>query len=340
MSRAWALKSTLWSNAIGPWIAFLCFACVQLFVAAGACAQSVGDQWVTLATATVDARTGHASIDLSKAKGAFRAVRIAVRSSAVALRNIELKYGDGTSLKERRALILRPNAPTRPIGSSSEDVFLDRIELTFRSVAGELDRATIAIEGLQSPQGAVAARTPSSPSRETEAKRRTEEEAARSVDSIEAKPPKPAVSEPAAQRPVRSTPDSWDVVPVFYGTDRNRAVSGTPNIYGTERARRLEVGRALVTVPKGHEVPNLERPWVYRLPFTQIVLAGGREDPKQHFTIMEVNPLTKEDFLRLVRERLGPSERYKDHALVFVHGFDSSFENALSYGPNCLRHEV
>jgi esterase/lipase superfamily enzyme len=119
------------------------------------------------------------------------------------------------------------------------------------------------------------------------------------------------------------------VVPVFYGTDRNRLELGASIVYGSERARRLELGRALVTVPKLHQIPNIERPWVFRLPFTQIVLHSEREDPNRHFTLKEVRPLTKEEFLRLVRERLGPSQSYKDHALVFVHGFNTSFEHAL-----------
>jgi len=124
-------------------------------------------------------------------------------------------------------------------------------------------------------------------------------------------------------------PQLWDVVPVFYGTDRDREERGAIAVYGAERARRLELGRALVTVPKVHQVPNIERPWVIRLPFTQIVLHREREDPNRHFTLKEVRPLTEDEFLRLVRARLGPSRSYKDHALVFVHGFNTSFEHAL-----------
>jgi esterase/lipase superfamily enzyme len=42
-----------------------------------------------------------------------------------------------------------------------------------------------------------------------------------------------------------------------------------------------------------------------------------------------VRSLSKDEFLALVRERLGPSSLYKGHALVFVHGFNTSFEYAL-----------
>ena len=35
------------------------------------------------------------------------------------------------------------------------------------------------------------------------------------------------------------------------------------------------------------------------------------------------------DFLNLVRQRLTASNRYKNHALVFVHGYNTSFDNAV-----------
>ena len=45
--------------------------------------------------------------------------------------------------------------------------------------------------------------------------------------------------------------------------------------------------------------------------------------------MQEIKSLSKEDFLSLVRERLANSRTFKDHALVFVHGYDTSFDNAL-----------
>ena len=112
-------------------------------------------------------------------------------------------------------------------------------------------------------------------------------------------------------------------MPVFFGTDRNRVEQAEPKIvYGSDRARRLELGRAFVTVPKSHEVPNIERPWVYQLPFTQIVLYSETEDPKSHFTLKEVRALSREEFQRSCASGSAPSKGYKDHALVFIHGFN------------------
>ena len=121
----------------------------------------------------------------------------------------------------------------------------------------------------------------------------------------------------------------WDVVPVFYGTDRVAEPQAERSSYTSGRGKRLELGRALVTVPKSHQVPQVERPWAYHLPFTSIVLYREREDANRHFTLKEVRRLTEGEFLALVRERIRQSRTYKDHALVFVHGFNTTFDNAL-----------
>ncbi len=121
----------------------------------------------------------------------------------------------------------------------------------------------------------------------------------------------------------------WDVIPVFYGTDREQQPSPTRVSYNEQRAHRLELGRALVTVPKSHQVPNIERPWVLHIPYFDITLNLETEDPNQHFTLQEVKALSRADFLAAVRERLMASSRFKDNAFVFVHGYNTSFENAL-----------
>ena len=129
----------------------------------------------------------------------------------------------------------------------------------------------------------------------------------------------------------RTTADetAWDVVPVFYGTDRAEIPLGRRAGYSAERGRRLDLGRALVTVPKSHQVPNVERPWALHIPYFDVAIYEEAEDPKKHFTLQEVKRLPQSDFLALVRERLLASSRFKDHAIIFVHGYNTSFDNAL-----------
>ena len=141
-----------------------------------------------------------------------------------------------------------------------------------------------------------------------------------------AAPEAPAASTEAADKEEEK---DWSVVPVFYGTDRQRTDTTERVTYDWQRGRKLELGRALVTIPKQHQVPMVERPWAIVIPYLDIKLYEAEEDPKKHFTLDEIKALTKEGFLKLVRERLGVSERFKDHALVFVHGYKTKFDNAL-----------
>ncbi len=161
-----------------------------------------------------------------------------------------------------------------------------------------------------------------------------------------APPPPPVVAAPSpAPPPVASAPrvrsiapggsagappaTDWDVVPVFYGTDRNRTERNKRIAYGSDRARRLELGQALVTVPKSHQIPTIERPWAIKVPYIDWTLYQETEDPKRHFTIQAINVLPKEQALALIRQRLAGSNTFKDQALVFIHGYNNQFDDAL-----------
>jgi len=172
---------------------------------------------------------------------------------------------------------------------------------------------------------------------ESEAHRRAEqaEAARRSAEIPKARSARPELPPPGPTSPTpppgaATLPEgAWDVVPVFYGTDRVRKEEPKRILYAGERARRLELGRALVTVPRTHQVPNIERPFAVRIPFTDILLYEQAEDPQQHFTLRELKALTRDQFLELVRERIGGGLAYRDQAVVFVHGYNTTFDYAL-----------
>jgi esterase/lipase superfamily enzyme len=148
-------------------------------------------------------------------------------------------------------------------------------------------------------------------------------------DPVGSGAPPPAGSPPPASggEEAKAAPGDWDVVPVYYGTDRTQTPNEKRLDYGSERGRRLELGRALVTVPKAHKVPSIERPWAIRM--FNVTLYEEAEDPNRHFTMDEIKALSEEEFLTLVKERLAASTRYKDHAFIFVHGYNTSFDYAI-----------
>jgi esterase/lipase superfamily enzyme len=141
----------------------------------------------------------------------------------------------------------------------------------------------------------------------------------------------PATSAPTAPAAPKKKEEEldWSVVPVFFGTDRQSTNTTTRVLYDWKRGRRLELGRALVTIPKKHEVPMVERPWALKIPYLDITLYEEAENPKEHFTLKEIKALTKAEFLDLVRKKLAASTRFKDHALIFVHGYKTKFDNAI-----------
>jgi esterase/lipase superfamily enzyme len=141
--------------------------------------------------------------------------------------------------------------------------------------------------------------------------------------------PTAGASPPTASGAAAGPQGDWQIVPVYYGTDRVREAVAERASYSSARGARLELGRALVSVPKVHEVPNIERPWVYKVPFTGIVIYQEKEDPRRHFTLREVRSMTREELVGLVRDRLAASRDFQGHAIVFVHGFNTSFDYAL-----------
>jgi esterase/lipase superfamily enzyme len=144
--------------------------------------------------------------------------------------------------------------------------------------------------------------------------------------AVDASPPAEAAP-PPPPAPVADT--DWDVVPVFFGTDRKQDTSKDRHSYGSGRGRRLELGHALVTVPKAHKVPEIERPWAISIPYINVTIYEEDEDPKKHFTMKEIKALSEPEFLSLIRERLGKSTTYKDQAFIFIHGYNTTFDYAI-----------
>ena len=135
---------------------------------------------------------------------------------------------------------------------------------------------------------------------------------------------------PPAPLPAEAPKEAdWDVVPVYFGTDRAEQADPKRLQFSWERGRKLTLGRALVTVPRVHQVPQVERPWVLKIPYFQVKIYEQAEDPKLHFTMQELRAMTRDEMLAVVRERLAASARFKDHAIIFVHGYNTSFDNAV-----------
>ncbi len=87
--------------------------------------------------------------------------------------------------------------------------------------------------------------------------------------------------------------------------------------YGSERGE-LEMGTCKVSIPEDHQKGEIERPSVFRLEV--------REDPREHIVLLELEEQPPDTFFANLRDRVQASP--KKEAFVFVHGFNTTFDEA------------
>jgi hypothetical protein len=127
-----------------------------------ATAAQAQDQWVTIGSKSV-ATSGRTNdtIDLSNAKGNFKAFRLITKDGAIVIDNVELLYAGGATHNERRTINMNPNDRTRAIDQRDQARFVEKLTLTYKSGNGN---SVVEVQGLQSNEGARASRSASAAS--------------------------------------------------------------------------------------------------------------------------------------------------------------------------------
>jgi esterase/lipase superfamily enzyme len=143
--------------------------------------------------------------------------------------------------------------------------------------------------------------------------------------------PAPGGAAPTSQPSPQLDPAKFASVPVFFGTNRRRTSDVTRNgvslaAFGTEPQTNLQLGRALVSVPRQGRVEGT----IPRPASATFWRAAEVEDPNKHFMLISLSLQDRQVFLQGVTDRLDLSKGdFKDQALVFVHGFNVNFEDAV-----------
>lgn len=113
-------------------------------------------------------------------------------------------------------------------------------------------------------------------------------------------------------------------VPVYFGT--TRSLSGNPKIEPVARflngrgSGELTLGRALISIPPGHRIGELEQPltiWKLRL----------KPNPEKHVVLRSVEAMDPKDWVSAVRLELDALPLRM--AFVFIHGFNVTFSQAM-----------
>ena len=106
----------------------------------------------------------------------------------------------------------------------------------------------------------------------------------------------------------------------YYATNRARgAANAAPGeTYGSERTTDVSFGRVVVSIPREHTQGNIELPQLWKFERTP--------DPSKHFVLKSVNPLATDAARAEMASTL--ASKPESAVLVFVHGYNSSFEYA------------
>ena len=133
--------------------------------------------------------------------------------------------------------------------------------------------------------------------------------------------PAPRAADPSSGFVTAGDEQQFSKVPVFYATDREPTGDKAPyKFYSGERSSAgLRFGRCLVTIPKIHEIGEIERPSWWSLEFG--------EDQEKHIILKEIDPLSEDGFFSQLNLEARLAD--KQEALVFIHGYNTSFDEAV-----------
>ncbi|GGZ04859.1 alpha/beta hydrolase [Pseudoduganella plicata] len=137
------------------------------------------------------------------------------------------------------------------------------------------------------------------------------------LDEVERRQARVATHEARAHVDPEGVP-SHAVMQVFFATDRQQTGDRHPaRQFGVARGP-VSYGSCEVGIPRDHRMGELESPSLLRLQF--------RPDPDRHVVLMRTELATREQFFPTVSQAIAASANRA--ALLFVHGFRVSFEDA------------
>jgi esterase/lipase superfamily enzyme len=134
------------------------------------------------------------------------------------------------------------------------------------------------------------------------------------------------------QAALRTRKESASEVTVLFGTSRAPLPGGVPGRFGAEAAREVSVGQAAVLVPGGQFGTQ-----VWMRPAAEPPVPVGRATNAEHLLIRSKRVLKADQFRARARGQMAGARLYPKAALVFVHGFNVSFDQALQRGAQLAR---
>ncbi len=129
----------------------LVIAGLAVLVAGTASVAKDTENLVVIATETVDLGKTGVAIDVSKAKGAYRGIRVRAKKNFIDLSRVQVVYDDGSIHNEDRQIDMKQGERSRAIDLRSSDRFINTINLSNQAGKGS---AVVEVLGIQTKDGA------------------------------------------------------------------------------------------------------------------------------------------------------------------------------------------
>jgi esterase/lipase superfamily enzyme len=263
------------------------------------------EKWVLLKSGLERPNANTIVLRINPGQGFSRGLQLVAKASSISIKQLIVEYGNGQrddlgdaklASGERATIIER--GPGDYLAVSVVTLLLDQPA----SQATALD-----IFGLQDPQSTTAAEP---------TKSLTAEELLKLLQNMGRGPQQPAPNNKYAE------------VSVHYATTRKRAADVAKYgrkiaTYGAEHSKDMSFGRSIVTIPTIHKRGSIERPLI-----DWVIWNYNAEDPAKHFTVAATDE-GQDVFLKSLREQAASGKAFRKQALLFVHGYNTSFEDAL-----------
>ena len=218
-----------------------------------------GENLVVIAEHDIDLSADTYSIDVSKAKGAYRGIRIKNKSGRLFdVQRVQVVYSDGSVHNEDRQIDMYEGERSRPINPTAESLFIDKVNITQNPGRG---RGRLQVLGIQTRAGARMSRYGDNYS-DSGHRDRGERYAIR-----EPRGASPGItrinpdgnSSPSYQEPVRETAPALDTRPTSTEATTaapGRATSGGDVLFGAQYVG-FGVDRDVIRV--GNEIGKFDR---------------------------------------------------------------------------------
>lgn len=122
----------------------------------------------------------------------------------------------------------------------------------------------------------------------------------------------------AAGGVIKKNTDGTTVVKVYFATDRKIEVKNNVRRFGADEVNGLYYGTVNVSIPPVHQIGMVESPQWWKLEF--------KAEPDKHVIYQGFNLLNRDSFYTSLSGLIAQSK--EKEAFVFVHGFNTPFEEA------------